>query len=316
MDGMKRSAFIIAILVMAVTAICPAAGGHELVTAPRVGETRVVPTTFMNDPFILTRAMMGLGYGKADEVMAPLLEIDGDPVLGLEGDLLYAILGFEYMYAVRDWAGVWLQLTLGARLGNEVQSMLAQGISAYSGFELGWLLRLYDSDKHVLSTSISIRNSSSTIVDILGYVDGIIAGENPDLVKNSPVLGSSMDLRYAWAANDHLVLQALGQITYSETVSRLTGAEWYYGIGGVLSWDLTKQTDVPVGLAFGYKFYTIPDIGDDTGEVAHSGIVGIYYMGRPDFSLGLDIESQQVPLTYSDDPATFFVGVISMQYFF
>ena len=289
---------------------------HSHYTAPRVGKTRVVSTTFLPAPFINTEATIALGYGKSSNVVTPLLEIEGQPVLGLEGDLIYAILGFEYSHAVRDWVAVWAQMRITARLGNELQSLLAQGVSTATGFELGWLIRLYENDRHILSTGISVRSGSVTLVDILGWTNGVIEDENVSLVRKSPTLGTLWDLRYVYAANDFTALQALGQLAYSETVDRATGNEWYYGFGGLVSLDLTGKAGTPIGLALGYKYTTVPEGGNEIADHVHAFLVGLSYVGRPDFSIGIDLQFQRVPIKGIDDPAKFFTAMITMDYFF
>lgn len=317
----------ISILLMPAILICTCpveAAGHDesngssqsYHTAPRVGKTRVVSTTFLPAPFINTEASISLGYGKSSNIVTPLLEIEGQPVLGLEGDILYAILGFEYSHAVRDWVAVWAQMKVTARLGNELQSLLAQGVSAATGFELGWLIRLYENDRHLLSTGISVRSGSVTLVDILGWANGVIEDENVSLVRKSPTLGTLWDLRYVYAANDFTALQALGQLAYSETVERSLGNEWYYGFGGLVSFDLTEKARTPIGLALGYRYTTVPEGGDDIADNVHAFLVGLSYVGRPDFSIGIDLEFQRVPIKGIEDPAKFFTAMIAMDYFF
>ncbi len=317
----------ISILLIPVILICTCpvgAAGHDEpggvilnnITAPRVGKTRVVSTTFLPAPFINTEASIALGYGKSTNIVTPLLEIEGEPILGLEGDLLYAILGFEYMYAVRDWVAVWAQLKITARLGNELQSMLAQGISAATGFELGWLVRLYENERHLLSTGISVRSGSTTLVDILGWANGVIEGEEVRLIRKAPTLGTVGDVRYVYAVNEYTALQALGQLSYSEAIDRLLGNEWYYGLGGLVSLDLTPKTGTPLGLALGYKYSTIPGGGDEIADNIQAVLVGFSYVGRPDFSIGVDLEFQRVPIKGLDTPAKFFTATIAMDYFF
>ena len=313
----------ISILLMACTCPVDAAGqdvsngsSQSCHTAPRVGKTRVVSTTFLPAPFINTEASISLGYGKSSNIVTPLLEIEGQPILGLEGDILYAILGFEYSHAVRDWVAVWAQLKVTARLGNELQSLLAQGVSAATGFELGWLIRLYENDRHLLSTGISVRSGSATLVDILGWANGVIEDENVSLVRKSPTLGTLLDLRYVYAANDFTALQALGQLAYKETVERSLGNEWYYGFGGLVSFDLTEKARTPIGLALGYKYTTVSEGGDDIADNVHAFLVGLSYVGRPDFSIGIDLEFQRVPIKGIENPAKFFTATIAMDYFF
>ena len=318
---------IISILLIPAALICiypgdvsghdaPAGAGERNITVPRVGETRVTPTAFIPDPFINTQLKLSLGYGQSSTIATPLLEVDGEPILGLEGQLLYVLVGFEYRYAIRDWLAVWAQISLAARLGNEIQSVLSQGASAATGFELGWLFRLYENDRHLLSTGISMRNGGATLVDILGWANGVIEGEDVELIRSVPTLGTAGDLRYAYAANDFTALQLIGTLSYSEAVDRVAGNEWYYGIGGLVSFDLSRRTGSPIGLALGYRYSTIPEGGDEIVDNAHSALINISYMGRPDFHIGLDLQLQRVPIQGIEDPAEFFTAVISSQYFF
>lgn len=286
------------------------------ITAPKVGDTRVVSSTFLADPFVNTQSSIVLGYGKSNDIVTPLIEINGEPVVGLEGELLYALLSFQYRHAVRDWVAVWAQLNIAARLGNELQSMLAQGLNAATGFELGWLFRLYENEKHLLSTGISVKDGDATVIDVLGWAEGVAEGEDVELVRKSPTLGTVGDLRYIYAANDFTALQFLGQLAYSEAVERYAGNEFYFGLGGLVSLDLNKRTGHPVGLALGYKYSTVPEGGDDIVDNTQSALLGISYTGRPDFSIGLDLEFQRVPIKGIEEPTQFFTAVISMRYFF
>ena len=322
-----RMTITISILLITAILICICsveAAGHDVsdsfeqsyYTAPRVGNTRVVSTAFLPAPFINSEATIALGYGKSSNTVTPLLEIEDQPVLGLEGDLLYALLGFEFSHAVRDWVAVWAQIRVTARLGNELQSLLAQGVSAANGFELGWLLRLYENDRHLLSTGIAVKSGNSTLVDILGYVNGVVEGDSVSLIRKSPTLGTIVDLRYVYAANDYIALQGLGQLSYSETVDRSLGNEWNYGIGGLVSFDLTEKARAPIGLALGYKYTTIPAGGDEIADNVNAFLIGLSYVGRPDFSIGIDLEFQRVPIQGIEDPAKFFTAMIAMDYFF
>jgi hypothetical protein len=67
--------------------------------------------------------------GGANDLKLTPLEIDDDRVSGLEGDVLYALVNIKYQFAVQDWVAVWGSVGLSARLGSEIQSLLAQGVS-------------------------------------------------------------------------------------------------------------------------------------------------------------------------------------------
>jgi hypothetical protein len=288
---------------------------------PRLGDTRFISTTFLPDPFIRTVLRNKLGYGGASDLKLTLLEDDeGEPILGLEGDVLYALLGLRYQHAVQDWLAVWVSARLSARLGNELQSLLAQGVSLFTGFELGWLVRVYETDRHIVSTSVSLGNSSSTIVDIYGFVNRIIedGGLEPDnqLVRDVPRLDGALDLRYAFAASDMVGIQANGMAVYGETVERRAGNQWSYVLGAVLHLDLHARTQLPLGFALGYKHMTAPDPVDGDRAGIHSFLLNTSYTGRDDFTFGIDLQYERVPLLRFDEDASVFTLLASLWYYF
>jgi hypothetical protein len=284
---------------------------------PMLGKTLVIPTKFMPDPFINTSAQVSLGYGKSSGIETPILEIGGETILGLEGDLLFALLIFDYRYAVQDWLGVWIEIRAAARLGNELQSILAQGVNAYTGFSLGWLFRLKQTDRYLLSTSLMVSNGSTTIVDILGFVEDIIDGAGHySIVRTVPTLGTIGDLRYAYAANDYISLQVRGSAAYAESIERDKGNDWYYSIAGTVGFDLMPRVRVPLGTVLGFKHNTIPEGGEDIVGDSQSFLLNLSYTGRPDFSIGLDIEYHLITVKSLKDKVKYTSAVITMQYFF
>lgn len=282
-----------------------------------LGKTLIIPTIFMPDPFINTRVQVSLGYGKSQDIETPILEVGGETILGLEGDLMFALLIFDYKYAVQDWLAVWCEIRAAARLGNELQSILAQGVNAYTGFNLGWLFRLKKTDTYLLSTSLMVSNGSTTLVDILGFVDDIIAGTGEySIVKSVPTLGTTGDLRYAYAANDYISLQIRGSAAYAESIERDRGNEWYYSLAGTIGFDFMPKVHVPLGTVLGFKYNTIPEGGQDIIGDTQSFLLNLSYVGRPDFGLGVDIEYNLIPLKSIKDKTTYTSAVITMQYFF
>ena len=111
---------------------------------PLLGGHRFIPNSFTRDPFSRTYVRNSLGIGQALDVeFVPQLDIGGgDTIPGLSGDLLFAVLDFEYQHAVKDWLAVWGKINMIGRLGTDVGAILAQGATVLTGFELGWLIKL------------------------------------------------------------------------------------------------------------------------------------------------------------------------------
>jgi hypothetical protein len=287
---------------------------------PVLGESRFMSTAFLPSPFVTTDMRSSLGIGKAFNIHTPILEIDDDVILGLEGDLLYALLDAKYQFAVQEWLAVWGRFLVNARLGNELSSMLAQGVSVHNGFEVGWLFRIWNNDRHLLSAAVSLDNAGTTWFDIYRFVSDAIdsGGITPDnnLVRSAPTVTSSFDLRYAYSASDLVGIQALIQTALGESVNREESTAVAYRLGLAVHLDLLKRKGVPMGFIGAYKIGTMPDGGDDITGRAQSFLFNISYTGRHDLGLGVDVEHQRLPLRGFDDTVSFTSAVITMQYYF
>jgi hypothetical protein len=287
---------------------------------PSLGETRFIPNTLLDDPFIRTSLRTKLGYGRANKLRLRLIEIGDGPVPGLEGDLIYALLSFRYQHAVRDWLAVWMEANMAARLGNGLQSLLAQGVTVRDGFEVGWLFRTWRTDRHLMSASLSLSNSSSTVVDLYTFVqrvvdEGEIAPDNR-LVKDVSMLSAALELRYAYTAGDMVGLQAAGRAIYGETVNYYSVNEWHYALGAAVHLDILDRTGLPLGFVLGYRYNSLPDPGDGSRTNSQTALFNVSFTGRRDFSVGFDIRYERVPLARFEEDADFLSGLVSMWYYF
>jgi hypothetical protein len=287
---------------------------------PNLNGTRFISSRFLPDPFVRTRINNSLGYGSTSRLEIPLIEIDGNPVLGLKGDLVYATLNLDYQHAVRDWLGVWGRVGLTGRLGNGVQALLSQGVSVMSGFELGWLFRLWQADRHIVSTSISMSNSSSTVVDIYGFVERAIkeGGFSPDnsIVRTAPLLRTNFDLRYALAATGAVGLQVTARGSYGEAVARALGNEWHYRVGAGVHINLDSSFEVPVGFLAGYSYGDILEMMDVAKGQESAATLNLSYTGRADFCFGFEVEYWRIPLFGLQEKSNLLTSAITMSYYF
>jgi hypothetical protein len=286
---------------------------------PYLGNHRFMPNTFVKDPFIKTYIRNTLGMGKALDVNIPLVEIDGIPLVALQGDLLFVDLEFEYHQAVKDWLGVWGQFKIFGRLGNDTQALVAQGITAASGFDFGWIFKLHQSERSQLSGSLSLSNSSTTVVNLLNFIEGIIDGDyspNNQLVRNIPSLRGNSGLHYAWAMNDFFGTYLLGEISYGQSVVQRNEGKFFYRLGGVLDFDLSTRTVLPFGVLVGATYSSLPRTGDSTIKNAQIYFLRIDYNSQSDFSIGIESSLEFVPLESTDETLKAGVTTINMRYYF
>lgn len=290
---------------------------------PKLGNHNFLPNTFIRGPFINTYIRNTLGIGKAVDLDIPLLNVDGEEVIGLKGDLLFAALEFEYQHAVKDWLAVALEFEVIARLGTGVGSLLAQGITATNGLELSWMMKLLRTERVMLSASLNIWNNSGTIIDIQQFVDraieeGEIAPDN-ELVKSRPFLRGGGAVSMAWAISEVLGLNALTQLSYGEAIDRRQENKFYYKVGVSLDYDLAKRTIFPLGLGLGYGFNTFRNEAGSNGSFsdrAESLYFRIAYTTPVNFLLSLDTTWNRIPLRNEDKNINAGVTVINMRYYF
>jgi hypothetical protein len=286
---------------------------------PYLGNHKFMPNTFVKDPFIKTYIRNTLGVGQALDVNIPVVEIDGVTLVAFQGDLLYVNLDFEYHQAVKDWLGVWGRFKVLGRLGNDTQALVAQGITAASGFDFGWLFKLHQTERSQLSGSLSLSNTSTTVVNLLNFIDGIIDGDyspNNQLVRNIPALRGNSGLHYAWAMNDFFGTYLLGELSYGQSVVERNEGKFFYRLGGVLDFDLSARTVFPFGVLVGASYSSLPRTGDNTNKNAQILFLRIGYNSQSDFSIGIESSVEFVPLESTDETLKAGLTTINMRYYF
>lgn len=286
------------LLVLLVTGA--AAAAQDAPTAPAVPVLyghAYVDQPFVASPFVRTMVSNSIGAGVASELdFGEIVSPQGDTLLALEGALTVATLAFSYQHALRDWLLAGGSFRLGARTGTEVASLVSTGVTFATSFELGWLARLRQTERSILSASAHIGNTSATYVDLLRWVDEISQGETADLVKSIPALSASVGLHYAWVLNEAVAFTLSGTGTRGESpVSRVEDWFWAGAIGA--SVNLADRYDVPLGFGISARVDSNPSLeGVDEGAWQAGGF-RMAYTGRSDMRVSLTFEASRVPLT-------------------
>jgi len=95
-----------------------------------------IPSRIVADPFAVTYFGTSTGGGLAFALETPFVDVDGDTLGTLTGDVAFLALGFEYQQRIGQWLGVRFAFTGNGRIGTDEQSMLAQGVTGTFGWEL------------------------------------------------------------------------------------------------------------------------------------------------------------------------------------
>jgi hypothetical protein len=317
--GTRGPMGMIAALVLIALALSPSAGraAEEDLRIPHLSGHQFTTNTLTGDPFVKTYIRNTLGIGQSIDLFIPVIEVGDPPVqYGLKGDLLKAILEFEYQQAVKDWVAFRVQVRVMGRLGTGAQSLLATGVTADTGFEFSWLFKLAQGEKTALSGTLNLWNSSVTVVDFLGFVDGVVDPPPPPLVSTIPTTRGGAGLRYAWAASDLVGFLFKGETGVGESVDRSSADEWFFNFAAAADFDLKTRTSVPLGLALAYKVDTFPEAGEDLADLKNDLVFRISYTGTTDFLLSLDFTYGWFKLKDKSDTTKFTSTLINLRYYF
>jgi len=283
---------------------------------PKLGGHAFMPNNYVRDPFITTFVRNSVGIGQAMDVQIPLAVIEDDTLLGLQGDILYATLDFEYQHAIRPWLAARGEVTVLGRLGTNVGSLLASGLTAATGFEFGWLIRLFQGERTYLTGTLNLANANFTAVNIRGFVEDIVAGRSASLVRTTPSLRGGGGLRFAWAASPFFGVTALANLGFGESVDASPDDKAFVIAGGTLDFDLLAVSSVPLGVLVAGRYTNFPETGDAGSTDSYGGNVRVAYNGRSDFIIGLDIGFERVDSRFLDQTLDLGTLGVNLRYYF
>jgi len=257
----------------------PSLGGHTFVS------TELVP-----DAQVRTYIRNNIGYTMTPEFNYPPVVVGGDTLATLDGSLAYAILGMEYQNAIRDWIAVRVAIGMRTRLGTQASSLVNEGVNVSSGLDLGWLVRLRETDRTSLSLALDVTRETLTLIDLRQFTEDVIDGEpSPRLIDNVPMIWTKAGLRFAWAVSRPVGVTLLGEGSYGEAPQRDEPDSWEYGLGASVDFDGHAAWDVPIGFALAYRESSLPVITEaDHGKVRQT-LLRIAYTGKPDFLVAVDV---------------------------
>jgi len=282
---------------------------------PVLGPHRFVPNPRAEDPFPRTYVRNGLGIGKAlDLVVVPEFVIGTDTVGGVTGDLVFAVLDFQYSQRIKDWMGFWVTAKLRGRLGKDVGALVTEGVTLSTGFEIGWLFKFLETDRIAMSATAEVSKNDLTGVNLFDYLQGVIDSQPVPLVRKVPTLWTGGGLRFAWGANTWLGVTANGTLLYGESPDRTKSGEVSGKVSVGASLDFTSLIHVPVGLALGLDWFSDDPSGESSNS-SRAALLRIAYTGRDDFVIALDLSDTRTTL-YSGTTVDVATTRISMRYYF
>lgn len=291
----RTSLFVVVTLALSSTATLAQDSSEGEWKAPHKNGHTFSPLNTVPDAFVRSYIRNGIGMSQTFDLDIPLGIVGGDTLFVSRGSLLFATLGLEYQQTIKDWIAFRAEFRVNGRLGTGTGALLATGVSATTGFELGWLIRLLETDRGYMSLSFDVKNNSFTTINISQFVDDIINGEDAELTRNTPSLRTGVGLRYTHAFSPLIGLISFFETGYGESVDRVADDEWFTRFGATVDFDLAAVDWLPIGLAAGYMQDSFPEGGADITDVVRGFLFRIGYTGRKNLALGLNFTYSTFP---------------------
>lgn len=265
------------------------AAARELPRPSLAGHT-FVSTDLVPDAFVRSYLRSSVGYAQAAQIDYPPRVVAGDTLSALNGNLVYALLSFEYQHAIRDWMAVRASLGMRSRLGTQVTSLVSEGVTVTNGFEFGWLARLRATTRTMLCGSLAVTNQTVTVIDPKQFAEDVANGvAEARLIDHVPTVRTAGSLRYAWAINRPFGVTVLTEGSYGESPRRRSPDSWEYALGASMDFDAGAAWGVPLGAALAYRRMSLPVITTTDNGDASETVLRLAYNGRPDFLISVDI---------------------------
>lgn len=267
-------------------------------------------------PFTNTIFTTNLGIGNANNLSYEIEDINGQPIFGINGNLTFAHLSFDYQQRVRDWVALYLYGGLTARLGTDVFSLLSQGVNAVTSFKIGWLIRMAESEKYALSGTIGLNNSSGIFINIRRFVEDIINQvPSPSITTDVPILLGDFGIQFAYGFNEVIGLSLDGNLSIGESFDR-KDPDFRYALKGILDFNFKGKYNIPLGVALGYSMISQPELVYTEQGTAQISNVKIAYTGTHDFIIGIASSMTDIPLEDVDQKSRFITTALSIRYYF
>jgi hypothetical protein len=280
---------------------------------PSIGQHIFTPVTYSKLPFTKSYFSTHTGIGITSGLVTEPFELQ---FKGLEGEVTFVEMGFTYQQRVRDRLAVYMDFTLAARAGTELQSMLAQGFNAITSFNIGWHIKLREGKKSQLSMILELQNHKGSFVNLLGFVKDIIEERpNPKLSQTVPALAFATGLRYAYALSETTGFKTSAKLAYGETYTRGENG-FAFDAGAGIDLNFYPRFSVPLGLVVTYDITSMPDHVYVEGENSQLIQAKIAYTKATDFSLGIEFNFMKYPFLNLKRPVTVFSAALAARYYF
>jgi hypothetical protein len=278
---------------------------------------RFIPSGLVPDPFAVSYFGSGTGGGMAFDLETPFVDLDGDTLGTLIGDVAFLALDFEYQQRFGNWLAVRAGLIGVGRVGVDEQSVLAQGVTGVVGWNLGATARIWQNRNLIVSAALDFGRSDLVALDPFEFARSVVdEGLDTDnsLVATTNAISTRASGRFGWAPADWIGVTAVleggvGDVTESDN-------EVILGGGGTVGVDLGQLSSIPIGLLLSLESEAFTFGGSDLSNRSTGIGFGVFYTAWEDFSIGLEATRRQLELRESEKSFAALLAAFRLRYYF
>jgi len=258
---------------------------------------------------------MRVGVAQTEELEYLAIKVGDYQLVSLSGKIFFSSMNLHYQQRVKDWLALYVDLDFTARIGVEFSTLFAEGVNTVNHFNVGWLIRLWHTEKHLLSSYFNLSNYNASFVNLKNAFEGL---KNDTLIAVSekvPALIGALGMRYYYVPSDLLGIGAIAELDYGESLRR--GEQTiFYILGAKVDLDLYGRTNIPLGFALHYYVSSNPSFIQVENDEAQILGFRIAYTGGNDFMIGFGGSMGLLPVESKDNPIRAYFGNIELNYYF
>ncbi|UCF40988.1 MAG: hypothetical protein JSW43_01205 [Gemmatimonadota bacterium] len=289
---------------------------------PSLAGHTFVPTAMVEGPFVATHFRSLVGGARAFGYNVGTVVIDDDTLIALEGNMTWVRVEFEQRQKVADWLALEADFRAGARVGTNAASALSDGVSVITGFKLGGIARVVQSSNVYASATLNVRRTGLTFLNLIAFVEEIIdsvaSGGRLDSISLSAKSGAWQGrggFRLAYAPGRAVGITVLGEVGFGEDFTEVEDAAWDVDLGATVDLNLQSIGKAPLGFVGIYRISTFGGNAESSVGLSHTAGLGISYVGREDFTVGVEVQWMHSPLVNGDALNSVGAAVRSRYYF-
>lgn len=262
----------------------------ELKTERILGGHYFTLSTTLRSPFILTHATTSIGVGGITDLKYPFIEISDNDFSYLQGDLLNALLAFEYQHSAKNWLALYLRFDLTSRLGTDFATLVKEGVNYATTFNIGWMIKILRLESLALSATVEVNNGDYSVISLDQFTEDIANGNpNPSLIVTNNALYGVAGLKASYGINYFLGFSGEADIGYGEPIQKGQDNEVYVIVGAEADMNFYRLIKVPISLIVGYLYSSYPRNNSEVFFDSNIFYGQLNHIGRADFILSVKL---------------------------